>query len=359
MSKVIVGMSGGVDSAVCAYLLKEQGYDVVGVTLRTWIDSENEVSKCCELEDAARIARKIGIPYHIHNVGRDFCEYVTTPFVCDYLHGRTPSPCVDCNRFVKWEGMLYTTKLFDADFIATGHYACVEKLANGRFAVRNTGNAKDQSYMLYQLTQEQLSKTLFPLADYTKDRIREIAAEAGLSVANKPDSQEICFVEDGMYPEYVLNRAGEIKDAPKCEEGNFVDRNGNVLGRHKGIIYYTIGQRKGLGIAFGRPMYVGQIRTDTNEVVLCDEEDLWGSHVCCTKLNWMSIEGLTTGEEVRAKVKIRYRHDGEWAVVRKTDEDTAEITFDKPVRAATPGQAAVFYDEDGYVIGGGKICDLR
>ena len=351
--------SGGVDSAVCAYLLKEQGYDVVGVTLRTWIDSDKEVSKCCELEDAARICRKIGIPYHIHNVGRDFCTYVTTPFVSDYLHGRTPSPCVDCNRHVKWEGMLYTTHLFDADFIATGHYATLEKLPNGRFAVRNTGNAKDQSYMLYRLTQEQLSKTLFPLSNYTKDEVRAIAAKAELPVAEKPDSQEICFVEDGMYPEYVKERASEIEDVEYKGEGNFVDEQGNILGRHKGIIHYTIGQRKGLGIALGHPIFVKEIRPDTNEVVLCEEETLWGSRITCRDLNFMSIEEPAAGEMIRAKVKIRYRHDGEWAELKMQEDGRVLITFDKPVRAATPGQAAVFYDEKGYVIGGGKICELR
>ncbi|MCR5847527.1 MAG: tRNA 2-thiouridine(34) synthase MnmA [Lachnospiraceae bacterium] len=356
MEKVLVGLSGGVDSAVCAYLLKQQGYDVVGVTLRTWLNSETEVSKCCELEDAADIAKKIGIPFHIHNVGSLFCSYVTTPFVSDYIHGLTPSPCVECNRHVKWEGLIYLTHVFNADLVATGHYANIIKLENGRYTVKQSEGSKDQTYMLYRLSQEQLSKTIMPLGNMSKDRVREIASEAGLHVAQKPDSQEICFVADGCYADYVESHAKEYGfDSLLKGEGNFVDEEGNILGRHKGIINYTIGQRKGLGIAFGHPVFVKEIRPETNEVVLSEDEALYTKEVYCNRLNFLSIPGLSTNEEIRANVRIRYRHKGENATLRLTDNDTVLISFENAVRASTPGQSAVFYDEEGCVIGGGVI----
>ena len=358
----MVGLSGGVDSAVTAYLLKEQGYDVVGVTLRTWVNSETEVTKCCEMEDARRICLQLGIPYHIQNVGKDFCKYVTTPFVSEYVNGRTPSPCVECNRHVKFAGMLYVANLLGADFIATGHYAKVVQLPNGRYSVQHTPTSKDQTYMLYKLTQEQLSRLLMPLCDYTKDEVREIARKAEIPVAEKSDSQEICFVEDGCYPEYVTEHAKTVfadsfEDvASRLGPGHFVDEQGNILGDHKGIIHYTIGQRKGLGLAFGHPVYVKEIRSETNEVVLSDEDKLFGREVLCRDLNFQSIEDLPVGESLRAKVKVRYRHGGEEAVLNRLDENTVSVLFDEPVRAATPGQSAVFYDENGYVIGGGVIA---
>ena len=360
MSKVIVGLSGGVDSAVSAYLLKEQGYEVIGVTLRTWVDSENEVSKCCEIEDARRIAWKLGIRYHVHNVGKDFCKYVTTPFVSDYINGLTPSPCVFCNRSVKFEGMLYCTNLFDAQYIATGHYAEVIKLPNGRYTVRQVAH-KDQTYMLYRLSQEQLSRLIMPLGGLSKDEVRKIARDADLPVAEKSDSQEICFVEDGHYADYVKDRAKEVFPEQyesiknRLEEGNFVDPDGNILGKHKGIIHYTIGQRKGLGIAFGHPIYVKEIRPETNEVVLSEEEEIFTKEVFCRDLNFLSIPDLKAGEEMPAKVKIRYRHNAETAVISKVADDEVRIYFDAPVRASTPGQSAVFYDEENRVIGGGVI----
>lgn len=360
MAKAVVGLSGGVDSAVCAYLLKEQGYEVVGVTLRTWTDSEKEVSKCCEIEDAQRICMKLGIPFYIHNVGRDFCEYVTRPFVRDYIEGLTPSPCVFCNRNVKFEGMMYCTKLFDADFIATGHYAEVIKLPNGRYTVKQVAY-KDQTYMLYRLSQEQLSHLLMPLGGYTKEEVRQIAREAELPVAEKSDSQEICFVEDGHYADYVNEHAKDVFSdnyeniKNRLGAGNFIDRNGTVLGEHKGIIHYTIGQRKGLGLAFGHPVYVSEIRPETNEVVLSEEDEIFTNEVFCKNLNFLSISDLQTGEEIFARVKIRYRHNAENAVISKIGEDEVRILFEKPVRASTPGQSAVFYDSDNCIIGGGVI----
>ena len=357
----MVGLSGGVDSAVTAYLLREQGHEVVGVTLRTWVDSDTEVTKCCEMEDARRICLKLGIPYHIQNVGKDFCKYVTTPFVSEYVNGRTPSPCVECNRYVKFAGMLYVADLLGADYIATGHYAKVVKLPNGRYGLQHTPTSKDQTYMLYKLTQEQLSRLMMPLCDYSKEEVREIARKAELPVAEKSDSQEICFVEDGCYPEYVKERAKTVfandyeRISGRLAPGNFVDEDGRILGEHKGIIHYTIGQRKGLGLAFGHPVYVKEIRPETNEVVLSDEDKLFGRKVICKDFNFQSIEDLPVGESLRAKVKVRYRHGGADARLERLDLETLRIVFDEPVRAATPGQSAVFYDENGYVIGGGVI----
>ena len=356
MSKVLVGLSGGVDSAVCAYLLKEKGYDVLGVTLRTWLDSSSEVSKCCELDDAADIAKALDIPFYIHNVGSLFCHFVTAPFVSDYLHGLTPSPCVICNRRVKWEGMMNLADIHNADYVATGHYANIIRLPNGRLTVKKSSGGKDQAYMLYRLTQEQLEKTLMPLGNMSKDEVRQIAKKAGIPVAQKPDSQEICFVEDGHYADYVETNAEKFGFSDLLKgEGNFVDESGKILGRHKGIYHYTIGQRKGLGIAMGYPVFVKEIRPETNEVVLSEEDALFSDTVFCRDLNFMSLEDIKEGEEINASVKIRYRHEGGRAILTRVDKDTIKIVFDKPQRAATAGQSAVFYDDSDCVIGGGII----
>jgi tRNA-specific 2-thiouridylase len=350
--KVVVGMSGGVDSAVCAYLLKEEGYDVIGLTLRVWESSDGEESRCCEIDDAKCIADHIGFPFHTFNCISEFERNVTKPFVCDYIKGMTPNPCIECNRYVKWERMLYFANIRQADFVATGHYASVVKLENGRYTVKKALHAeKDQTYMLYKLSQEQLSRTLMPLGKYSKDEVREIARKAGIIVADKPDSQEICFVPDGDYANYIVNNASELIPA----EGNFVDEDGKILGKHKGIIHYTIGQRKGLGIAFGVPMFVKEIRPETNEVVLSEDKALYNDEIFVNDLNFLSIEDIKDGVEIPAKVKIRYRHDGENAILTRFNEDTLRIVFEKPVRAATAGQSAVFYDENDCVIGGGKI----
>ena len=350
--KVVVGMSGGVDSAVCAYLLKEEGYDVIGLTLRVWESSDGEESRCCEIDDAKCIADHIGFPFHTFNCISEFERNVTKPFVCDYIKGMTPNPCIECNRYVKWERMLYFANIRQADFVATGHYASVVKLDNGRYTVKKALHVeKDQTYMLYKLSQEQLSRTLMPLGKYSKDEVREIARKAGIIVADKPDSQEICFVPDGDYANYIEKNTSELIP----EEGNFVDEEGKILGKHKGIIHYTIGQRKGLGIAFGVPMFVKEIRPETNEVVLSEDKALYNDEIFVNDLNFLSIEDIKPGEEIPAKVKIRYRHDGENAILTRFNEDTLRIVFEKPVRAATAGQSAVFYDENDCVIGGGKI----
>ncbi len=355
MKKVVVGMSGGVDSAVAAYLLKEAGYDVIGVTLRTWESDDGQESRCCEIDDARQTARRIGIPYHAFNCTLDFEREVTRPFIDDYLHGLTPNPCVICNRKIKWERLLYYAGLLEADYVATGHYASVEKLANGRYTVRNARHAeKDQTYMLYRLSQEQLAKTLMPLGGYTKDTVREIAAKAGLPIAAKPDSQEICFVPDGDYAGYIRENA----EGGVPGEGTIVDEAGTVLGTHKGIIHYTVGQRKGLGLSVGHPVYVKRICAETNEVVVGSKQEILCKALLCRDLNYMSIPGLETGDALRCKVSTRYRHPGQDAVLEGASDGLVRVTFDTPVQFAAPGQSAVFYDENACVIGGGIISEV-
>ncbi|MCC8102166.1 MAG: tRNA 2-thiouridine(34) synthase MnmA [Clostridiales bacterium] len=354
--RVVVGMSGGVDSSVAAYLLKEAGYDVVGVTMQIWPrDSDEEVSAkggCCGMSaagDAAHVAQAIGIPHYVMNFRQEFREKVIQYFMDEYLAGHTPNPCIACNRYVKWESLLHRSMQIGADYIATGHYARVEQLPNGRYAIRRSVTAaKDQTYALYNLTQEQLAHTLMPVGAYEKPAIRAIAEELGLLVAHKPDSQEICFVPDGDYVGFIEKNSTRPVPPP----GNFVAADGRILGRHKGITHYTIGQRKGLNLSMGHPVFVTEIRPRTNEVVIGEAEDVFTKHLFCDHLNFMSIPDFPDGMHMTAK--IRYNHVGAPATVRRMDGDVAEVLFDEPVRAVTPGQAVVFYDGD-YVAGGGTI----
>ena len=353
--KVVVGMSGGVDSSVAAWLLKKQGYDVIGVTMQIWQDEENIVQEenggCCGLsavDDARRVAAAIGIPYYVMNFKDEFQKSVIEYFTKEYLAGRTPNPCIACNRYVKWEALLQRSLSIGADYIATGHYARIEHLPNGRYAIRRSATMeKDQTYALYNLTQEQLARTLMPVGEYSKDRIREMADEIGLLVAHKPDSQDICFVPDGDYASFIENTTDQVLPI-----GNFVTPEGKVLGKHKGIIHYTVGQRKGLGLALGYPAFVLEIRPETNEVVIGTYEESLTYTVRANELNFMSVEQIT--EPVRIFAKIRYNHKGAWCTVERTGEDEIVCTFDEPIRAATPGQAVVLYDGE-YVLGGGTI----
>ena len=353
--QVVVGMSGGVDSSVAAYLLKQQGYHVIGVTMQIWQEEDactvEQEGGCCGLsavEDARRVASQIGIPYYVINFRKEFQENVIDYFVKEYRQGRTPNPCIACNRYVKWESLLQKSLAIGADYIATGHYARLHKFPNGRYTIRRSGAArKDQTYALYNLTQQQLQHTLFPIGEYEKSRIREIAEEAGLQVAHKPDSQEICFVPDGDYASFIERETGVTEPT-----GNFVSPDGKILGQHKGISHYTVGQRKGLGIAFGEPVFVTEIRSETNEVVLGTGKDVFTSQLIADTLNCMAVDHFEKGQQVIAK--IRYNHEGAPAVITEVGEDRMMLTFDKPVRAVTPGQAVVLYDGEN-VLGGGTI----
>lgn len=368
--RVVVGMSGGVDSSVAAMLLKKQGYEVIGVTMQIWQDEtpscQAENGGCCGLsavEDARRVAEVLEIPYYVMNFKREFQEQVIDYFVEEYLHGHTPNPCIACNRYVKWEALLNRALEIGADYIATGHYARIDRLENGRFAIRNSVTAgKDQTYALYNLTQEQLARTLLPVGAYTKEEIRRIADEAGLPVAQKPDSQEICFVPDNDYAGFIERELAACARTEGADcggrpgtlpgPGNFVDAAGRVLGRHKGITHYTVGQRRGLELPMGKRVFVTELRPETNEVVVGSNEELFTTEVLCDRVNFMSVPDL--GAPRRVLAKIRYNHQGEYGEIEKTADGRVLCRFEKPVRAAAPGQAMVFYEGD-YVLGGGTI----
>lgn len=341
------------------YLLKEQGYDVIGVTMQIWQEEDQftrqENGGCCGLsavDDARRVAQMLEIPYYVMNFRKEFQKSVIDYFVKDYLEGRTPNPCIACNRYVKWESLLQRSMEIGADYIATGHYAKIAQLENGRYTIAvSDAVGKDQTYALYNLTQYQLSHTLMPVGAYNKDEIRQIAEKIGLQVAHKKDSQEICFVPDKDYAGFI-----ERSTNRKIPKGNYVLADGTVIGEHKGITHYTIGQRKGLNLAMGHPVFVTGICPKTNEVVIGESEDLFKKELVCQNINFMAMEDLPKGEERRVLAKIRYNHQGSMCTIRRTGEDEITAIFDEPQRAITPGQAVVFY-ENGYVAGGGTIIN--
>ncbi len=353
-------MSGGVDSSVAAALLKKEGYDVIGITMKTWGFMEvggapKHESGCCSLDaifDAKNIANQFNFPHYTVDFTKAFEETVINDFVDEYLSGHTPNPCVICNRKIKWEELLQKADSLDAKYIATGHYAKVEYSdTTKRYCLKNAKDAhKDQTYALWGLTQESLSRTLFPLADLEKTEIRKIAEEMGIKTANKPDSQEICFVADNNYERFLRERVPEqIKNV---KEGSLVYKN-KVVGTHKGIPFYTIGQRKGLGIALGKPVYVKNIDVENNIVELGDNEDLLANRVIAKEINYVSTGKLKEGEKVIAK--IRYSDKGSLAEIKEANEEKIILDFYEPKRAITPGQSVVIYDEQGYVLAGGII----
>lgn len=357
--KVVIGMSGGVDSSVAAALLKKQGYEVIGVTMRLWdgehIDGEFTEGSCCSLsavEDARRVAYKLGIDYYVMDFRTEFEKNVIDYFVDEYQCGRTPNPCIACNKFLKFDALLKKAEMLGASYVATGHYARIEYDENlKRYLLKKSkASAKDQTYALYGLNQVQLSKTLMPLGELTgKDETRRLADELGLPTANKPDSQEICFVPDNDYADFIYRRTGN-----ELQPGNFVDSDGNILGRHQGIVKYTIGQRKGLGITFGKPMFVIRIDAEKNEVILGEKGTEFSESLIAEKLNFIMFD--KPKNEFRAKVKVRYTAKEALATVIPLNDERVKVVFDDMQRAVTPGQAVVFYEIDGdNVIGGGII----
>ncbi len=353
--KAIIAMSGGVDSSVAAYLVKESGYDCMGVTMKLFANEDIGVSRdysCCSLsdvEDARSVAYKLDIPYYVFNFSGRFEEDVINRFVYAYENGITPNPCIDCNRYLKFDKLYRRAQELEYDYVATGHYARIEHdEASGRYLLKKAVDGdKDQSYFLYSLTQEQLSHTLFPLGGMTKPDVRKIAEANGFVNAQKHDSQDICFVQNGSYADFIEDHTG--KHYP---EGDFIDKNGNTLGKHRGVIRYTIGQRKGLGIAFSHPLYVCDVNPTDNTVTLGEESDLYKTSLTAKDINLISLPYIE--QPIRVKAKVRYRQPEQWATVTQLDSDTLHIQFDQPQRAITKGQAVVIYDGDT-VVGGGTI----
>jgi len=366
-STIAVAMSGGVDSSTVAAMLRGEGHNVIGLTMQLWNQRrlagregmpESVQGRCCSLDDvydARGVARAIGIPYYVVNHEERFERDVVRPFVAEYLSGRTPIPCSLCNNHLKFDQLLIVARQIGADQIATGHYARVEcDEGRGRWLLkRPTDRAKDQTYFLFGLTQEQLSRTLFPLGSMTKPEVRELARKLGLALAEKPDSQEICFVPGGDYKRFLDAYLAEQGESLPDTSGELVSTNGEVMGEHKGIHNFTVGQRKGLGVATGSPLYVIQINGERGQVVVGNEEELYSKTMQVRRTNLISVEDLA--EPMRVTVKIRHRHEAASAVIERSSTEGLRVTFDEPQRAVTPGQAAVFYDGD-IVVGGGWIA---
>ena len=353
--KAIIAMSGGVDSSVAALLTKQMGYECIGATMKLFSNDNINISReksCCSLsdvEDAKSVAARLDIPYYVFNFSDKFQECVINNFVSSYLSGATPNPCIECNRSLKFDKLFLRMKELGFDLVVTGHYARVERdFSSGRYILKKAVDiSKDQSYVLYMLTQEQLSHIFFPLGNLTKSDVRQTAAQNGFINAEKKDSQDICFVPDGDYAAFIENHT-KNSDKP----GNFISKDGHIFGMHKGISHYTIGQRRGLGISHTSPLYVTEIRADTNEVVLGDEKDLYSDSLIADNVNLISVEKIDT--PIRVKAKVRYRQSEQPAVVRELSDGRIYVKFDEPQRAITKGQAVVLYDGDT-VVGGETI----
>lgn len=349
--RVVIGLSGGVDSAVAAYLLKKEGYEVIGVMLNLSQNDEIYLVQeggCCSLSsvlDARKVAELLDIPFYVLNYKDIFKEKIVDYFVDTYTVGCTPNPCIECNKHIKFGKFLKAAKTLGAKYMATGHYAKIEKINDKYVLKKGIDTKKDQTYMLYTLKQEQLRNILMPCGEYTKEEVRKIAKEIGMNIHNKKDSEEICFVPDGNHGKFI----SEIKEV---KQGNFVDKSGKILGTHKGIVYYTIGQRKGLNLSLGKPAYVIEIKADTNEIVIGDEKDIFFKNAIINNVNIISGEKLQEGLEVQCK--IRYQAKPANAFIYEAEDNKLKVSFNEMQRAMTKGQSIVFYDGD-ILVGGGII----
>jgi tRNA-specific 2-thiouridylase len=355
---VLVAMSGGIDSTVTALMLHEEGYNVIGITMKTWDYANSGGSKketgCCSLDsinDARGVAVDRGFHHFIVDIREEFGDYVIDNFVDEYMAGRTPNPCVLCNTHIKWDALLRRANAMDCEFIATGHYAKIAEHNGRKYITKAKDDRKDQSYVLWGLNQECMERTKFPLGPYTKAEVRQMAADFGYTdLSKKGESYEICFVPDNDYRGFLKRRVDGLEE--QVAGGNFVDKHGNILGQHEGYPFYTIGQRKGLGIALGQPMYVNEIRPETNTVVLGDVGDLLRNGMTVGKLNWQKYETAPHGLEVTSQ--IRYNDPGTMSKILPFDNERVSVEFMANVRGVAPGQSAVFYEGDD-VIGGGII----